>query len=87
MITLVKAYAVTCDRCGHELLLWLRTAGEARASAKYDHGWAYRRYRDLCPACRRAVAHEEADAEMDRQERAAELTGRLRGLMHQAEEV
>jgi hypothetical protein len=66
MIQLIKAYSVTCDGCDAALTVWKRTAPEARAAALYDHGWAYKRHRDLCPACAHTAAHDDLEERLAR---------------------
>ena len=77
MIQLIKAYSVTCDGCDAALTVWKRTAPEARAAALYDHGWAYKRYRDLCPACAHTAAHDELEERLVKQARGRALATEL----------
>lgn len=79
MITTITVHCLACDRCKAPFPLLGRSAQGVRDTAKYDHAWAYRKHRDLCPACFRAVAHEETDAELDRKAAAADATAQLAG--------
>lgn len=77
MITTITVHCLTCDNCRAEFPLFGRSARGLRDTAKYEHNWDQRKYRDLCPDCLRLVAHQETDARLDQEAAAAARTARL----------